>query len=120
MTRQWLAVVGLSLLCACGTNPNGPSQPPPPPPVLNLELTAPPNVRVENVAGSTQVVTFAGPIASGGSPPVTVTCSPASGTAFPVGTTTVNCSATDGVRSATCQFSVTLVAAVPVLTATRF
>jgi len=117
--RRGPIVAGLLVLAACGSNPNGPSQQPQTV-VPSLELTAPPNIKLDNVTGTTQVVTYAGPIASGGAPPVTITCSPASGTSFPVGTTTVSCNATDGVRSATCQFSVTLVAAVPVIKATRF
>jgi len=40
---------------------------------------------------------------------VTVNCSPPSGSSFPTGTTTVNCTATDsGGNAATCSFSVTV------------
>jgi lysophospholipase L1-like esterase len=52
-----------------------------------------------------------------------VTCSPASGTTFPLGATTVSCSATDSAtppRTAACSFAVTLVPPPPVLTLTNF
>ena len=42
-------------------------------------------------------------------PPVLVSCSPQSGGSFPLGNTTVNCTATDAARQqATCSFQVTL------------
>jgi len=66
------------------------------------------------------VVAFDTPVAAGGSAPVTTTCAPASGTAFPLGTTRVTCTATDSRgRSGTCGFSV-IVSAVPVLSSVRF
>jgi hypothetical protein len=43
-------------------------------------------------------------------PPVSATCSPASGSVFPLGTTTVSCTTTDSAgRSASASFTVTLV-----------
>ncbi len=66
------------------------------------------------------MVAFDTPVAAGGSAPVTTTCAPASGTAFPLGTTRVTCTATDSRgRSGTCGFSV-IVSAVPVLSSVRF
>lgn len=60
-----------------------------------------------NAAGLT--VTFPTPAATRGQTPVTVACSPASGEMFPIGTTTVSCTATDALqRQATCQFNVTV------------
>jgi hypothetical protein len=43
-----------------------------------------------------------------GNPPV-VSCNPPSGSTFPVGTTTVNCTASDGTNTATTSFTVTVV-----------
>jgi lysophospholipase L1-like esterase len=60
-------------------------------------------------------VPYPAPTATGGTPPIAVTCSPPSGTSFPLGVTTVNCSATDNVRTAACSFKVTLVPPQPVL-----
>jgi hypothetical protein len=55
------------------------------------------------------VVTFATPTATDNCPGVTVSCSPASGTAFPKGTTTVTCTATDASgNQSICQFTVTI------------
>jgi hypothetical protein len=57
---------------------------------------------------TTAVGTFPPPVASDNCPGVTVACVPPSGTPFPVGTTTVTCTATDASgNTATCSFSVT-------------
>jgi dipeptidyl aminopeptidase/acylaminoacyl peptidase len=57
-------------------------------------------------ANSTQV-NFANPVASDDCPGVTVSCNPPSGSTFPVGTTVVNCMATDASGNhATCSFPV--------------
>jgi lysophospholipase L1-like esterase len=61
------------------------------------------------VAAPSQAVTFTAPTVTNGEAPVTVTCSPASGATFPLGTTSVSCAARDTqARQATCSFSVTL------------
>jgi len=70
--------------------------------------------------GPSQVVTYATPTTTGGIPPVNVTCAPPSGFSFPIGETTVQCSASDGVRSAVTQFKVILVPFVPTIGATKF
>jgi len=55
------------------------------------------------------VVTFPAPTASDDSPGVTVLCNPPSGSTFPVGDTTVTCTATDsGGLTAQCTFTVSL------------
>jgi len=54
-------------------------------------------------------VTFDTPAASDGQGSVTVSCSPASGENFPIGSTSVTCTATDSLsRTGTCSFSVTV------------
>jgi Domain of unknown function (DUF5666)/Fibronectin type III domain/HYR domain len=56
--------------------------------------------------GSPVVVTFS-PTVSGGTAPVNATCSPASGSLFPVGSTPTTCTATDSLQlSASCSTSV--------------
>ena len=61
-----------------------------------------PNASTTNV-----VVTYSLPTASGCNTPGSVSCSPASGTLFQLGTTTVNCSVTDAAsRTATSSFTV--------------
>ena len=58
------------------------------------------------------MVTFPPPTASDNCPGVTAACVPPSGSTFPVGTTTVTCTATDASgNTASCSFSVTLFAA---------
>ena len=77
-------------------------------------------MQIPSLGGSPVAITFAAPARTGGSAPVTLTCSPASGATFEAGSTRVMCTASDsGGRSATCGFGVT-VAAIPELTRTRF
>ncbi len=78
-------------------------------------LTCPANIRVTDSDGNgSEVVTFAAPTTSGSCG--TVTCTPASGSSFPVGTTTVNCSSSTGGGS--CSFTVTVQANTPSCTLT--
>ncbi|HEY3137329.1 MAG TPA: HYR domain-containing protein [Blastocatellia bacterium] len=73
-------------------------------------IKCPPNVSAD--AGPTQcsaVVTFPAPVATDNVPGVIVACTPASGTTFPVGVTTVTCTATDVAGNKTpCTFTVNL------------
>lgn len=73
-------------------------------------ITCPSNVTVVGTPGDPgAVVTFPPPTASDNCPGVTVVCSPASGSTFPVGTTTVTCTATDASgNTATCSFTVSV------------
>jgi lysophospholipase L1-like esterase len=65
------------------------------------------------------IVNYTAPSADGGAQPVTVSCAPADGAAFPVGRTSVECTATDAQsRTASCDFPVTVTAA-PRLSRTR-
>lgn len=71
-------------------------------------------------SASGTAVTFTTPTASGGKEPVAVACTPASGSTFPLGATTVTCTATDSLnRSASCTFPVTI-SRTPQLTLTKF
>jgi hypothetical protein len=54
-------------------------------------VTPPPNVAVDSTVDEPVAVTFGVPTSPAGTP----TCSPANGSKFPVGTTTVTCSVTD-------------------------
>jgi lysophospholipase L1-like esterase len=64
-------------------------------------------------------IVYPKPVLTGGSAPITSSCEPRQGTAFPLGTTLVNCSTTDSQqRRAACTFSVTISRSV--LTAERF
>ncbi len=65
-------------------------------------------------------LTFPPPAVVGGEAPVTTTCAPVSGGAFPIGPTTVTCTALDSKRqAASCQFVVSVTKA-PSLAATTF
>ena len=124
-----VTLVGLAAFSAgCGQNPVAPTPPPmvTPPVVIPPQVNNPPTVAcpapisVNATTNAAATVTFATPSAEGGQPPVTVECSPASGTAFPIGTTSVQCVAKDALeRTASCAFPVTVVAP-PQLRRTRF
>ena len=74
-------------------------------------ITCPADITVNADAGSCDAVVSFNATATGGCGGATpaVTCSPASGSAFPVGTTTVSCTATVGSASDTCSFTVTVI-----------
>jgi lysophospholipase L1-like esterase len=83
-------------------------------------VTCPASVETTSVGGAAVPVTFTPPVAFGGTAPIAVTCSPASGSAFPVGTTPVTCTAADAAaQRATCAFTVAVTGR-PVLSHTRF
>ena len=65
-------------------------------------------------------VTFPTPVATLGQSPVNVACSPESGSMFPIGSTTVRCTATDALnRQSACEFRVT-VSKLPQLSRLRY
>jgi lysophospholipase L1-like esterase len=68
---------------------------------------------MSGIIGGTREVSYAAPTVIGGVAPVTTSCSPPSGSAFPVGASQVTCTATDAQnRQAACSFSITLQPAV--------
>lgn len=104
--RLFLAALALAALTApaCGSGPSGPG---PTPPAPQINCGSP--VTVDAVVGLSQAVSYPAPATTGGAAPVSVTCSPGPGSSFPLGSTTVNCTASDGQsRTATCSFTVTL------------
>lgn len=123
-SRSGLAGVAAILLVAgaCSKTPTAPTPPaPPPPPVAN-----PPSLAcVEAISRSTinaegMTLHFDMPPVTDGQGTVNVTCSPGSGSSFPIGSTTVTCTATDSLsRTATCSFAVNI-AKLPTLSKTRF
>jgi lysophospholipase L1-like esterase len=113
--RRWLPSILLvaTVLPGCGDSPTEPDP-------IGPAITCPADVEALSHNGQPAVVAYATPVASGGAPPVSTTCAPASGSAFPVGTTRVTCTAVDNrQRSTACAFAVA-VAAVPVVSYTRF
>lgn len=101
----------LATVASCGgKNPNGPTPPPPPPPP-QLELSCP--TAMSRVATSPQGtdVQFDAPAPTGGRAPYDVQCDPGSSTMFPIGETSVRCTATDADKAeASCTFGVTVAA----------
>ncbi len=73
-------------------------------------LTCPANLTVNNDPGEcSAVVSFSVSASDNCDSEVSVVCTPASGSAFPLGTTTVNCTATDDDgNQASCSFTVTV------------
>src|SRR5690349_10744695 len=106
---SWPLVI-LALTLSCSSTPTAPT-PPPPPPVADppiLTCNGDGVSRATTNAGG-MAVTFDLPTATKGEGTVTVSCSPASGDNFPIGTTEVKCTATDTLnRKSECAFPVTV------------
>jgi hypothetical protein len=96
-----------SFTTASSTTP--PSQPPPPP--APLTITCPANQNTTATTASGALVSYPAPTASGGTAPISISSSPASGSSFPVGMTTVTAMATDAnQQKASCSFMVDVAA----------
>ena len=113
-----LTLIALMCGAACSNTPSAPT-----PPVVNAdppEISCPAPVTVSALRSSVGAeVTYTVPEIRNGQGTVSVTCSPASGSTFPVGMTQTECVATDSLsRTARCTFAVT-VAAPPRLARTR-
>lgn len=86
--------------------------------VLPLAVSCPSSITT-STAAATVAVSYPAPATTGGTAPIATSCSPASGSAFPRGTNTVTCGATDAAaKTASCSFSV-IVNAIPVLQGTK-
>ena len=116
------AVVIIALAAACTATPTAPTPPPPPPP----PPASPPTLAcVEGINRSTinaggMTLDFDTPPVTSGQGTVNVTCSPGSGSNFPIGTTEVTCTATDSLsRTGTCAFNVTI-NKLPTLSKTKY
>jgi lysophospholipase L1-like esterase len=98
------SILAVALAWSGCSNPNQPTPQPSAP-----TLTCPANMTARGASGSGQSITYPPATVSGGASPVNVTCTPASGSTFNVGTTAVSCTAVDAAsRQAQCTFSVTL------------
>ncbi|NOT62608.1 MAG: HYR domain-containing protein [Acidobacteria bacterium] len=77
-----------------------------------ITLACPPNQTAAAAAGqSTVVVNYPAPTVKPTGTPFT--CTPASGSAFPVGVTTVTCTAGSGATAVSCSFTVTVTSPTP-------
>ena len=106
-TTRRLAVAAFTLTLGCGGG-NTPSTGPTPQPTAPA-IVCPADVTLREVRTNLQAVTYPAPTTTGGASPVTVACTPASGSEFRLGTSPVSCTATDAQsRAASCSFNVTL------------
>jgi lysophospholipase L1-like esterase len=99
-------LIALAMGCS---SPAAPTPPPPPPPPEAPVISCNEDIARGTINNDGLAVSFPTPEATKGQSPVNVACSPASGSMFPIGQTTVTCTATDGLsRQAACQFRVTV------------
>jgi len=111
-------VLGAALVAGCSKSP---TQPPPVDPYPNgPTIACPASVTVTSPTGQATTVTYGATSISGGAPPVTESCTNPNQSSFPIGTTTVTCTATDArQRASSCTFQV-VVQPPPKLSVTRF
>jgi lysophospholipase L1-like esterase len=119
--------IALALTLAACSSPTSPTPAPGQTPVTNppgtpaLTITCPTTQSVESANGSPVAVSFSAPSTTGGVAPVQVSCTRTSGSLFSVGTTEVQCSATDAAPTTrSCVFSVNVTPPLPQLSRTRF
>jgi len=106
--KHLLLVAGAATALCCGTG--GPKVQPSPVPVIDDPVVScPSDIAITTHNGAIPTITFDVPTADKGAPPVTVVCTPESGTEFANGLTTVTCEATDSrAHKGRCTFSVTV------------
>jgi hypothetical protein len=79
------------------------------PPTITCPANITSTAKASCPIATSNVVTYPPPVASDNCPGVTTLCSPASGSTFPAGTTTVTCTAMDtSGNTASCSFTVTV------------
>ena len=114
IVKHWairVAMVAFAMMLAAAScsHPTAPTPPPPPPVAAPPVLSCGEGVSRATVNAGGLVVTYDKPPVNGGEGAVSVTCSPASGETFPIGTTAVTCTATDSLnRKSECAFPVTV------------
>ena len=105
-------------MAGCVAGCRGPVTPTPTP--TPLAMICPSPVSAQSPDGNPVFVSFPAPTVTGGQSPVTTTCTPGAASTFPVGSTSVTCTARDaGRQSVSCDFPVS-VTRTPRLAATRF
>jgi lysophospholipase L1-like esterase len=112
-----LAIVSLfTLTCSTPTLPSTTTVIPSP--AITCPVAPAP---VTTTNGQSAVVTYGTASVTGGTPPISVTCAPPSGSSFNLGSTSAACTATDAVRrTASCSFAITVVAPPPRLSVANF
>jgi lysophospholipase L1-like esterase len=116
--KRFIPIAAALLAASCGSTTT--PTPPPPPTEDPPTITCPAPQTIQLTGTATTVTATYAPTFINGKAPVTVVCTPPSGSAFALGQSTVNCTATDALqRSSSCSFTVT-VTAPPKLALTRF
>lgn len=123
--RTGSLVLLLIVTIAGCSSPTSPTRPPTQPSPGNqrpaLILVCPTNQEAAAATSTGLAVTYAAPVPSGGVAPIQASCTPASGSVFPVGTSTVHCTATDSAQAtSSCSFTITVAPPPPELSRTRF
>jgi lysophospholipase L1-like esterase len=114
-----LALAGACALQACSQSQTQPSPPPPPVPDPP-KISCPAPISVLSPLATPISIVYGTPTSVAGAPPVVIACTPESTTVFPLGPTTVTCTATDAQqRKDSCTFTVT-VTAPPKISATKY
>lgn len=113
VARASLIALLVAIFWGCSSGPTSPSPSPnpqpPPESTPALTITCPAPTSATTPTGQPVAVTFPAPTASGGRAPIQVSCTPASGSLFPAGPTTVRCTASDALGiTSTCDFTVTV------------
>ncbi len=112
-----LGAVLLALAVAGCGSPSSPSDPPAP---SSPKIVCPAPFTIQSPDGKPTQVVYGSATASGGTPPISITCAPDTASIFPVGVTPVTCTAKDQQqRTDSCSFTVT-VTKPPVISRTRF
>ena len=119
------ALLAVLVAFAGCSSPTSPTQPPSQQPPGNqqqaLSLTCPADQSATATASSGIAVSYSSPVTAGGVAPVQTACTPASASTFPVGSTTVRCTATDAAQTTrSCSFTVTVAAPVAQVSRTKF
>src|SRR3954451_9389237 len=110
MRQPLLLITGLALLLAGPRERTGAAADTASP----LTITCPDNITVVNDSYQCGAVVKFAPTVSGAVPIFFVSCTPDTGTTFPLGTTAVNCTVSDGdQRTQMCSFTVTVRNSVP-------
>lgn len=118
MTRLVSLVLAAAVVAGCSGSPMKP--PPVDPYPEGPRIACPEPVTITSPTGQPTAVVYGATTITGGAPPVTESCTHSNQSMFPIGATTVTCTATDArQRTSACTFQVT-VQAPPKLTATRF
>lgn len=110
------------LVASCSkTPPAAPTPPTPPAPIADApSVTCGEGISRATLSATGLAVDFDTPTATAGQGTVNVSCTPGSGENFPIGSTSVTCTATDSLnRTGTCSFNVT-VSRIPQLTALKY